>query len=547
VGWLIRWLGVILACSFAGVPAWSQLAPPDAINVAPQILHGLNFSPYLPGQDPNWRPTIPESQIRERLAIVRPHTRWVRTFGSTLGLEHTCRLAREQGLKCAMGAWLGREAGSPSVKAENELQIANLISAGQRGEVDIAIAGSEVLLRGDLSVEELTAYINQVKAALPGIPVTTADVYGVWLANPGLVNAVDVVLANYYSYWEGVSVENAVWSIHWNHTRLKTAVHPKPVIVSETGWPSAGARLGNAVPSEVNAGYFFRNFLSWASANNVEYFYFSAFDEGWKWREGVPENPVGPHWGIWKENGDLKQHLLPRLNGLLTPDTWSRPKRIGEENGIPKIEFTYVAPYGDTQGYVRGRAGNLIPSEYRAVVYIYVAGQWWVKPFGDGRRVLGINAEGEWGADITTGGIDEVAERVAAFLIPAGYLPQNYHADKAAAVASAEAQRTVRSISGRVTDPDRRGLANVPVQLSGKIDALTMTDPEGRFSFYDLPEENADYALRPLRTGSIFSPRAKVVTNLAGRYLAGFTLQHCGGDFQGGCRPDQSACHGEPI
>jgi exo-beta-1,3-glucanase (GH17 family) len=510
----------------------AQLAPPDATFVGPYTLNGLNFSPYVDGQDPNHGPHIPEWQIRERLAIVRPYTRWVRSFGSTKGLERICPIAREMGLKCAMGAWLGKEAGSPATLAENQLQIANLIAAGQRGEVDLAIVGSEVLLRGDLSKAELLAYISQVKQALPAIPVTTADVYSVWLENPDLLQAVDIVMANYYPFWEGISVEKAVWAIHRFHQRVMAAAGSKKVIVSETGWPSGGDRLLNAVPSPVNAAYFFRNFLAWATANNVEYFYFSAFDEAWKWREGS----VGPHWGVWDRQGKMKRQMQAAFNGIFTPDNWGGSNLI-EGPGSPQIRFTYVAPYGDTSGYVIGRVQHVEPWQHGVVVYILVGGSWWVKPY-TASPVSRINAEGVWSSDITTGGVDQLATRIAAFLVPAGYVPKGYVQDKLTALAQVEVERSVTgSISGRIT-ASGKPVANLPIQVTGTVSALTTTAPDGRYAFYDLPAGNAGYIVVPVMAGARFDPPAQAVPNLTGAFTANFALAGCGGDFQNACRPD---------
>ena len=46
------------------------------------------------------------------------------------------------------------------------------------------IVGSEVLLRSDLTESQLIGYINQVKQAVPDVPVATADVYGELIAHP---------------------------------------------------------------------------------------------------------------------------------------------------------------------------------------------------------------------------------------------------------------------------------------------------------------------------------------------------------------------------
>ena len=57
---------------------------------------GLCFSPYLEGQQPGSQ--INETQIRKRLAIIKPHTGWVRSFSCTDGREQTPRVAPRQPL-----------------------------------------------------------------------------------------------------------------------------------------------------------------------------------------------------------------------------------------------------------------------------------------------------------------------------------------------------------------------------------------------------------------------------------------------------------------
>ena len=80
-------------------------------------------------------------------------------------------------------------------------QIDCLVDVAKQGHLDLAIVGSEVLLRGDLKESELITYIGQVKQRLAEdpsvpIPVTTADVYGELLSHPTVLSAVDVVFAN---------------------------------------------------------------------------------------------------------------------------------------------------------------------------------------------------------------------------------------------------------------------------------------------------------------------------------------------------------------
>jgi hypothetical protein len=52
-------------------------------------------------------------------------------------------------------------------------------------------------------------------------------------------------------------------------------------------------------------------------------------------------------------------------------------------------------------------------------VYIRVAGVWWIKPTLAQPKTV-ILPDGTWVCDITTGGIDEQADAIAAFVLPRG-------------------------------------------------------------------------------------------------------------------------------
>ncbi|MCO4821340.1 MAG: glycosyl hydrolase, partial [Flavobacteriaceae bacterium] len=71
-------------------------------------LHGLCFSPYMDGQEPGQ--ILSEAQIRRRIEIIKPHTKWIRSFSCTEGNELIPIIAKEYGLKTFVGAWLGDDA-----------------------------------------------------------------------------------------------------------------------------------------------------------------------------------------------------------------------------------------------------------------------------------------------------------------------------------------------------------------------------------------------------------------------------------------------------
>ena len=358
-------------------------------------VHGLNFSPYIDGQDPNLGDPISEKQLRERMEIIAPYTERIRTFSVDKGLELAGRIANELGLAAAIGAWIGTDL------VANDNQISDLIKIGKANEAELLIVGSEALLRNDVTEKQLLEYINRVKQKVPGIPVTYADVHSIMLSHPAIIDAVDVVMVNYYPYWEGIDVLRAIETIHGLHKQVVVAANGKKVIVSETGWPSAGNLVGNAVPSLENAVFHFRNFVSWASTNNVEYYYFEAFDETWK---SSYEGPQGAHWGVWDKEGNLKDGM----------------EAVFYCQGTPTIEFTNVPPLGSFSN-LQGQVRYVNPNEFKVAVYIYVSG-WWTKPtFAS--PLTNIRNDGSFTTDITTGGFDQTATRIIAYLVPNGYNP----------------------------------------------------------------------------------------------------------------------------
>ena len=258
-------------------------------------VHGLCFSPYLQGQAPGSQ--IDEAQIHQRLALIQPHTRWVRSFSCTDGHQHTPRIAHALGLKTLVGAWLGTDS------QINQRELDAVIALGQAGHADIVAIGNEVLLREDLSEDELLACIQQVKQALPGVPVGYVDAYYLFELHPRITAACDVILSNCYPFWEGCPREQAIAYMQSMVARTRAVAGGKPVIISETGWPDRGSAFHGAVPSTEGAMRYFIDTQAMARQDQIAVFYFAAYDEAWK--VGV-EGDVGAYWGLWDSDGQAK-------------------------------------------------------------------------------------------------------------------------------------------------------------------------------------------------------------------------------------------------
>lgn len=259
-------------------------------------LHGLCFSPYTEGQETG--DVLSANQIRRRLDIIAPHTKWIRSFSCTEGNELIPEIAHQKGIKTLVGAWISND------KERNEKEINSLIKLAKAGLVNMAAVGNEVLHREEISEQELLQYIKRVRAALPSsILVGYVDAYYQFLDRPSLVDACDVILANCYPFWEGAENKYALSYLNRMVEMTQQVAKGRKVIVTETGWPSIGENVEAAQPSSVNAMKYFVAVQEWAKNKNIELFYFSSFDESWKTKQ---EGKVGAGWGIWDKNENLK-------------------------------------------------------------------------------------------------------------------------------------------------------------------------------------------------------------------------------------------------
>jgi len=258
-------------------------------------IHGISFSPYVEGQGPGTQ--LGEAQIRERLAVIQPYVHWIRSFSCTDGNELIPGIAADNGLKTMVGVWLDSD------REQNERELANAIEIANAGHAGILAVGNEVLLRGDLSEDELIDYINRAKQAVTGVDVGYVDAYFEFAVHPRVTEACDVILANCYPFWEGCSAEHSLLYMKEMYRRAVAVANGKKVIISETGWPNVGTAEGGAVPSFENAIKYFINAYQWAEEEAIEIFYFSSFDETWK---VDAEGDVGAYWGIWDKDGKLK-------------------------------------------------------------------------------------------------------------------------------------------------------------------------------------------------------------------------------------------------
>jgi exo-beta-1,3-glucanase (GH17 family) len=258
-------------------------------------IHGLCFSAYKDGQEPG--SILSAEQIKERIDIIKPYTKWVRSFSCTEGNELIPAIAKQNGLKTMVGAWLSDD------KEKNAEEIEALIKVVKDGNADLAAVGNEVLYREELTEEELLDYIKHVKEAVSEVEVGYVDAYYEFVNRPALVDACDVIFANCYPFWEGCHIDYSHVYMQNMYYQAIGAAKGKRVVISETGWPNIGTSFEASEANTENALRYFINTQKWSKEANIEVLYFSSFDESWKVDD---EGDVGAYWGLWDKDGKLK-------------------------------------------------------------------------------------------------------------------------------------------------------------------------------------------------------------------------------------------------
>ncbi len=258
------------------------------------IINGLSYSGYQAGDHDHH---LSDATIDTQLGLLEGHTATIRTYGVSDGLDRIPALAEKHGLDVNLGAWISPD----DAKNREELALA-IDTVHAHPNVKRLIVGNETLLRADVTIEQLIAYIDSAKRQL-SIPVTTAEPWHVWLKYPQLADSVDFITVHILPYWEDVPEEGALGYIMYRYRQLETAFPNKHIFIGEVGWPSEGQWIKGAEPSLVNEAKFIRDFLNLASEERLDYSIVESFDQEWKRKI---EGTVGAHWGLWDSDGKLK-------------------------------------------------------------------------------------------------------------------------------------------------------------------------------------------------------------------------------------------------
>ena len=236
-----------------------------------------------------------------RLAAV---TKCVRTYSIDHGLDQIPAVAEQFGLKVIQGLWLSSD------RAKNGSEIDGVVALAKRYPhvITAIVVGNEVLLRGELSANDLSQILRTVKAAVP-MPVTYADVWEFWLRNRELAAAADFITVHILPYWEDEPIPAHAAGAHVDAIRQQVgAAFPgRDILIGEVGWPSQGRMRQGALPSPSNQARVIEDVVARAAQRGYRANLIEAFDQPWK---RALEGTVGGYWGLFTGAGREPKFVL---------------------------------------------------------------------------------------------------------------------------------------------------------------------------------------------------------------------------------------------
>ena len=297
-----------------------------ALHFAPG--NAICYSGYRRDQSPDSRTYPSVEEIREDLAILSKHWRYLRLYDCSLHAERVLQVIQEDQLdfQVMLGAYLGAEmnnfgcpwGGTYSEEAlqastrANQVELMKLVSlANTYPQIVFSVAvGNEATVDWTdhfVPVAHMSDYVRWVKARIQQ-PVTFCENYVPWQYKlRELVEEVDFISIHTYPVWEYKHIHEALEYTKDNVHSVARLYPGKPIVITEAGWAtnSNGRGIQPENVSQHLQALYYEDLMRWSRESGMLVFVFEAFDEPWK---GSPD-PLEPekHWGLFDVDRRPKQ------------------------------------------------------------------------------------------------------------------------------------------------------------------------------------------------------------------------------------------------
>lgn len=269
-------------------------------------------------------------EFKSDLEVIKGSSSIIKTYAVSdcNTLQNLGPAAEAEGFQIMLGIWPNDDAHFEEEKQALQQYLTQISTS----TIKIFLVGSEALYREDLTADQLSEKINEIKDLVKnikdkdgnsysGIPVGTVDSWNVLVdggSKPAIETA-DVVYANAFSYWQGQTNQNASYSFFDDIMQaLQTIQTVKGSTdiefwVGETGWPTDGSSYGDSVPSVENAADQWQKGICALRAWGINVAVYEAFDEAWK-PDTSGTSSVEKHWGVWQSDKTLKYSIDCKFN-----------------------------------------------------------------------------------------------------------------------------------------------------------------------------------------------------------------------------------------
>ncbi|MDP3840576.1 MAG: glycosyltransferase, partial [Methylococcales bacterium] len=342
---------VLLLLVAVNYSIWSRINNPLHLQPWTKTTLGVTYDPMRKEDTQTSDLTINPDNIDSDFALLSNQVHAVRTYSMLKGQDVMPTLAAKHNLNITLGAWIGADLD------KNKEELDKLVEVARQDHKNIlrVMVGNETLLRGELTKKEqcddeqfeqncrvvdkcenektckvtdateekLIEYIRDVKKR-QWRPVGTSETWDMWLAHPKLIDEVDFIGVHVLPYWEGKRIHEAVDYVFERYIQIKEMAKGKPVILTETGWPSDGQPFKHATASRANQAKFLREFLNRVDDYNqglkdkdkLNYYIVEAFDQPWK--KSI-EGSVGAYWGVFDAD---RQPKYPMEGDVVAMPDW---------------------------------------------------------------------------------------------------------------------------------------------------------------------------------------------------------------------------------
>ncbi|OCR23299.1 beta-(1-3)-glucosyl transferase [Pseudomonas syringae] len=286
---------VAIAALFTGF--WALINRPVTAPDWPEQISGFSYSPFRLGQNPQKGVYPSDDEMRQDLELMSKQTDSIRTYSVDGSLGDIPKLAEEFGLRVTLGIWISPDAERNEREITRAIELANTSRSVVR-----VVVGNEALFREEITVSQLSALLDRVRAAVK-VPVTTSEQWHIWEKYPELGKHVDLVAAHILPYWEFIPMSESGQFVLDRARELKKMFPKKPLLLSEVGWPSNGRMRGGADATQADQAIYLRTLVNKLNRQGYNYFVIEAFDQPWK---ASDEGSVGAYWGVYNANRQQK-------------------------------------------------------------------------------------------------------------------------------------------------------------------------------------------------------------------------------------------------